>query len=77
MFDFGPVRLGRTLDADTSEHDLQSDMATVTRATCCRITIGRGAAKLSRTRGAGRVGDRGVPEVREAGCDGHSEMNAD
>jgi hypothetical protein len=28
--DFGPVLLGRTLDADTSEHDLQNDMTTVT-----------------------------------------------
>jgi hypothetical protein len=30
--DFGTVLLGRTLDAETSEHDLQSDMTTVTTA---------------------------------------------
>lgn len=45
--DFGTVLLGRTLDAETSEHDLQERYDNRDSATCCRITIGRRGALAS------------------------------
>lgn len=79
--EFGTVLLGRTLDAETSEHDLQERYDNRDSATCCRITIGRRGAlaswqagKLprrrnapSRARRAGRVGDPGVADVQYQG----------
>lgn len=45
--EFGTVLLGRTLDAETSEHDLQERYDNRDSATCCRITIGRRGALAS------------------------------
>lgn len=79
MFDFGPVLLERTLDADTSEHHLQSDMTTVTP----RDMLPDHNWALPSFQGqAGQGGQGGLAieawqRYERAGCDGHSEMNAD